>query len=310
MLEALRFLPTSRRLKADIERTRKLFSGRFAWTAMDKLQIPGHGTNLIRLDFQPSAVEALSAQETTWPLPALTKLFEREIEQYRLLLESLLPYAKLTQDWPELCPSDTSVKPWKKNDFLTRFDLATIYGMIRHHKPSRYLEVGSGMSTRVANQARIDGGFEMEIISVDPEPRIEVEGICDQIIRKPLELALDELAKNISPSTLLFIDGSHRCFPMSDVTVFFLSIMTHLPAGVLIHIHDVYLPHDYPDNLKSRYWSEQYLLAAYLMGGSRGIEVVLPCSFLATHPSTSSLCAEFNPESPIIAPGFWIKKTQ
>ena len=78
---------------------------------------------------------------------------------------------------------------------------------------------------------------------------------------------------------MLFIDGSHRTFTGSDVTVLLLEVVPRLAPGVLVHVHDVYLPRDYPAELVGRWYSEQYLLAAWLLG-ARDVEIVLPVNFV------------------------------
>ena len=61
--------------------------------------------------------------------------------------------------------------------------------------------------------------------------------------------------------------------------IFFLEILPRLAPGVMIHIHDILLPFDYPLVWHRKYYSEQYLLACWLLGGSRRLEVMLPCAF-------------------------------
>ncbi len=84
---------------------------------------------------------------------------------------------------------------------------------------------------------------------------------------------------------ILFFDGSHRAFTNSDVTVFFLDVLPRLSPGVLVGIHDIYLPFDYPDDVADRYYSEQYLLAARLLAEGHSARVVLPTAFVAARAS-------------------------
>ena len=181
-------------------------------------------------------------------------------------------------------------------------------GMLRRSKPSRYIEIGSGISTRVANRARVDGAFPMEIVSIDPEPRIDVEALCDHVIRERLEFATDIVRSAIVSNSVVFFDGSHRCFPGSDVTVFFLEILPRLPKGTLVHIHDIFLPSDYSSSLYPRFWSEQYLLAAYLLGGSRDYDMILPCAYLSVDTEASSHIAGALQSDSISGSGFWMKR--
>lgn len=88
---------------------------------------------------------------------------------------------------------------------------------------------------------------------------------------------------------MLFFDGSHRIFENSDVTVFFLEILPRLRSGITVHIHDIFLPFDYPRVWRDRHYSEQYLLAAYLLAGYSRIEVLLPLAYLSQHPVTGVL---------------------
>jgi hypothetical protein len=93
------------------------------------------------------------------------------------------------------------------------------------------------------------------------------------------------------------MDGSHRSFMNSDVTVFFLEVLPRLQSGVLVHMHDIFLPEDYPPHsmlnfYPHRYWSEQYLLAASLLAGHQNYDVLLPNYFISI---TSELSDILNP---------------
>ena len=66
----------------------------------------------------------------------------------------------------------------------------------------------------------------------------------------------------------------------SDVTVFFIDILPRIKPGVIIHIHDITLPYDYPDSYKEWYWNEQYLLAVYLAASIENIVPLLPTAYI------------------------------
>ena len=112
------------------------------------------------------------------------------------------------------------------------------------------------------------GGFETRIVSIDPQPRAEVDELCDRVLRVPLEAADLSVFDELSDGDVLFFDGSHRTFMNSDATVFFLEVLPRLADGVLVGVHDVFLPYDYPRDFADRYYSEQYLLAAHLIAGN------------------------------------------
>lgn len=129
-----------------------------------------------------------------------------------------------------------------------------------------YLEIGSGHSTRFARHAIERLGLSTRIVSIDPEPRAEVDALCDDVVRSPLEDVDPGLYAALGPGDVLFFDGSHRCLPNSDVTVFFLEVLPSLAPGVVVGVHDVFWPADYPQSFADRWYSEQYVLGAYLLG--------------------------------------------
>jgi len=131
---------------------------------------------------------------------------------------------------------------------ICAFDLLAIYTMLSLKQPKIYCEIGSGMTTLFARQAILDSSYNTKIISIDPEPRQYVDDLCDQVIRQPLETIDPEWFDQLERGDILFIDGSHRSFMNSDVTVFFVDILARIKPGVIIHIHDITLPYDYPDS--------------------------------------------------------------
>ena len=176
---------------------------------------------------------------------------------------------------PAAC--DPPGTPCWQNDYLPPLDAIALYGFLARTNPRVYLEIGSGNSTRFAARAVADHGLRTRIISVDPHPRAEIDALCDEVVRAPLEELEPERFTELTREDLVFLDGSHRSFQSSDVTVFFLEVLPVVPRGVLYGIHDVFLPGDYPEAWVDRWYNEQYLLATYLLGGADGDEVVLPC---------------------------------
>ncbi|MCY7410548.1 MAG: class I SAM-dependent methyltransferase [Chitinophagales bacterium] len=119
--------------------------------------------------------------------------------------------------------------------------------MIAIRKPKIYVEIGSGNSTMVARKAIEDHQLKTKIISIDPYPRASIDNLADTLIRKPIENLSDyNFIDELNENDILFIDNSHRSLPNSNVTVCFLEIIPRIKKGVLIHIHDIYLPYDYP----------------------------------------------------------------
>lgn len=168
------------------------------------------------------------------------------------------------------------LQPFWANDWFPPFDGAALYGLIATNAPRRYIEVGSGISTRFARRAVTDHGLATRIISIDPHPHNAIQGLCDETIVSRMEDMPAEFWAGLTADDMLFIDNSHRSFPASDVTVFFTEVMPALPPGVIYGIHDIFLPWDYPEEWRERFYSEQYLLLTWLLGGGGNDQVLLP----------------------------------
>jgi hypothetical protein len=162
------------------------------------------------------------------------------------------------------------------NDMLPGLDAAFLYAMIATRKPRRYIEIGSGTSTKFVRRAIRDFGLQTRIVSIDPQPRADIDKLCDEVIRNRFEDVAGSFFEELSSDDVLFLDGSHRCLQNSDVTTFFLEVVPQLAPGSLYGIHDVFLPQDYPEAWATRFYSEQYLLAAYLLGGAASDVIEFP----------------------------------
>ena len=166
-----------------------------------------------------------------------------------------------------------------------------LYGLLAERRPSLLLEVGSGWSTRVARRAITDLDLPTRLVSIDPSPRAEVDRICDEVVRDRVESCADRLAARLAPGDILFIDSSHRVLMGNDVTVLFLEVLPRLAPGVLVHVHDVFLPWDYPAEWIDRVYAEQYLLAMLLLAGGDRVRVVLPNAAVAADPELAAVLA-------------------
>jgi hypothetical protein len=171
----------------------------------------------------------------------------------------------------------TGPAPTWINGALPGLDSMILYSLISAVRPNIYLEIGSGASTKFVRRAIADGALTTRIISIDPQPRAEVDGLCDEVIRQPFEDAdLGEILTRLARNDVVFVDNSHRSFQNSDVTVFFTEALWTLPPGAYWGLHDIYLPDDYPDVWRERFYNEQYLLVSYLLGGAGADEVIFP----------------------------------
>lgn len=182
--------------------------------------------------------------------------------------------------------------PYWDNGWIAPLDLISLAGLVYQNRPKTYLEVGSGISTKIVRRAVEHFRLPTRIISLDPQPRSEIDALCDETIRAPLEDADLAPFAALEAGDVLFVDNSHRSFPNSDVTVFFSEILPRIKPGVFWSLHDIFLPYDYPDawNVQNgRYYNEQYMLLAYLLGGAVCDLPVLPNAYLFRSPIVECL---------------------
>lgn len=209
-----------------------------------------------------------------------TLFHNKEAEQMEFL-SAILQYksqlSKIPINSDENSPKARWNQPW-----FPPLDGISMYTMIALNRPKTYLEIGSGNSTKFAVQAIKDHGLDTVVISVDPKPRTEVDSICDKIIRAPLEEAseLEEIIKKLESNDIIFFDGSHRCLQNSDVTAFFIDYIPSIPQDVRIGIHDIFWPNDYPEHWVDRYYNEQYILGAYMLGQGSRFPLIFSCAYM------------------------------
>lgn len=208
---------------------------------------------------------------------------------YKFILNKASSYKEIFWEIKDNSVETDNNKPAWNNGFLPGLDIISIYLMLAHYKPKKYVEIGSGNSTKVAFKVKHDQKLDMKIISIDPHPRAEIDKLSDTIIRLPFEDADFDLINELEANDVLFVDNSHRILPNSDAMVFFMEILPKLKKGVIVHVHDVYLPYDYPQNMCDRFYTEQYGLAMYLMAAPEKYSTILPCYFISEDKELSEI---------------------
>lgn len=219
--------------------------------------------------------------------PQLNALLARERARYETELDAIAALAPSLARIPFTAEGAAPGEPVWNNAMLPPVDAASIYALLVNGKPARYFEIGSGNSTRFARRAIRDFNLPTRITSIDPCPRAEVESLVDRSIRQPLEEIDLAIFRELSKGDVLYVDNSHRTLMNSDVTVFFLEILPILPSGVIVGLHDINLPWDYPSEIAVRYYSEQYMLAVHLLAEGSKTQVLLPCFYASRDPALS-----------------------
>jgi Methyltransferase domain len=195
------------------------------------------------------------------------------------------------------------------NDYFTSPDAEVAYALLRQMAPKRLIEVGSGNSTKLFRQAIKDGGLSTDLVSIDPFPRAPIEAMADRVVKSRLEqLPASYIPEALSRGDILFIDSSHEVRVGNDVVNLLLNIVPKLEAGVLVHLHDIFLPYEYPRNwlIDQRWdWNEQYLVQAVLQGSDE-FEVLWPGHFLQR--TLSGFTDHFDFKSAGLASSLWLQK--
>jgi Methyltransferase domain len=239
------------------------------------------------------------------PKPRFTKgtaTFDQIFDQvnanrnaYGELLKRFLKYSSTLQSIQKMEGSTDDSEPKWNNNYLPGLDIVGIYGMIAETKPSIFLEIGSGNSTMVARKSIRDNKLQTQIISIDPYPRAAIDHLSDKVVRTALESIdnLQDYTSQLKKGDILFIDNSHRLLPNSDVLVCFLEILPHLKPGVIVHVHDIYIPYEYPQFMCDRLYNEQYMLMAFMIANPHWFKVLLPNFFISQDQELSSILNEF-----------------
>jgi hypothetical protein len=183
---------------------------------------------------------------------------------------------------PELERIGTEPPPaprWTQ-DWFPRLDAAAAYALVRSLKPRRIVEVGAGHSTRFVVRAVRDGGLDTSITAIDPAPRADLSRLPVEVIRSTVQEAGDEVFADLEGGDFLMIDSSHILVPGSDVDLLLNRVLPSLSAGTVVHVHDIFLPDDYPGDWTWRGYNEQLGVAPLLFGGA--FEVLFSSRYAVT----------------------------
>lgn len=252
--------------------------------------------------------------EDTWTKADPLSGIDLNVETQLTLLEQF-DYQNELEQFPIDKPQE-ELKFYYDNWMFCAGDAEIFYSLIRHFKPSRVVEIGSGFSTRIAKAALEQNRLEGKVskhICIEPfeAPWLEKLGV-DQVMREKVETLPPSYFENLEKNDILFIDSSHVVRTKGDVVYEFLQILPSLKSGVIVHIHDIFLPFEYPRKWLAKerwFWTEQYLLQAFLSFNSE-FEVVLALNYLAHH-SRAALdrkCPIFAKQKNRVASSFWIRK--
>lgn len=190
-----------------------------------------------------------------------------------------------------------------------QMDARTLYYMIREHKPARYLEVGSGLSTYYASLAarrNADEGSPVQISCVEPYPFDALKSLPDfELIEGFVQDVALERFEALEAGDVLFIDSSHALKIDSDVAFLFLEALPRVKPGVLVHIHDVHFPFNGPFPADTWlfgerwpvYWNEAMVVQTFLAFNT-AFQTLLSVPMIR-HEDEDSLNVRFDDYTPL-----------
>jgi predicted O-methyltransferase YrrM len=180
---------------------------------------------------------------------------------------------------------------YSDNPFFMYADALLLYSMLRHYRPHRVIEVGSGFSSAVmldTNDTFLSRSVRFTFIEPYPDRLLSLIGERDRkkcdvlpVMAQDVPLTVFE---SLEPGDVLFVDSSHIAKIGSDVVYLLTDVLPRLRSGVLIHFHDIFWPFEYPEEWvrEGRAWNENYMLKAFLQYNS-SFKIVLFSPYLALH---------------------------
>lgn len=224
-------------------------------------------------------------------------------------------------DWPSDEPGDDPSGFYLNNSSFSFGCAAALHGLIRRSKPKKLVEIGSGYSSRVMNRAvalNAADGNPCDYTIIDPYPGSLVSSglpSVKRLIEKRVECTPLEPFLELGENDILMIDSGHAVKIGGDVNFLFLEVLPRLAPGVIVHIHDIPMPYEYPKVYSTNpafrvFWTESYLLQAFLAFNS-AFEVLLGMQLLMTDHADAFAAAypQHDPQKhPAISGSFWIRR--
>ena len=236
---------------------------------------------------------------------AIETLFDSRREAFRGVLGTIDGLAADLQRIGEAPPP----QPRWNQGWFPRLDGAAAYAMVRTLRPRRIVEVGSGHSTRFVVRAVRDGGLETEITTIDPAPRADIGKLGIALVASTVQEAGFGSFGGLADGDVLMIDSSHILMPGTDVDFLLNRVLPGLAAGVVVHVHDIFLPDDYPRSWDWRGYNEQLGITALIAGG--GWEILFASRYVTTRMSddvAATVLARLPLDPGAWEAGLWLRK--
>lgn len=250
-------------IESDLQKSAQHFQGAATvvpFYTIGRILMPGgqQPALAVPLDGNYVVAENLNRSPYSWMMNRM----ESNHANYQSFSEQMKAY----EDFSDVRGEDIDgITPYLPNGFFSFADALALTTILATKSPKRYLEIGCGNSTRFARRAISKFELPTKITCIDPSPRRSVQGIADEVIPQSVLDADISLFSELEAGDILMLDGSHLVFHGSDTPHVFMRILPELKEGVLIHVHDIFLPFEYPERCDRLYWNEQYMLGTLFM---------------------------------------------
>ena len=197
-----------------------------------------------------------------------------ETEEQLLLLKQ---FSRYYDELPFKKNKTEGLRYYFENTFYSYTDAIILYSFIRHYKPKKIIEMGSGFTSALmldVNELFFENEIALKFIEPYPNRLLSLMKDGDNGDDKLIEINaqdLDlEIFKSLEKGDILFVDSTHVVKTGSDVNYILFSILPILKKGVLIHFHDIFFPFEYPKKwvYGGHNWNETYILRAFLMNNN------------------------------------------
>jgi hypothetical protein len=282
-------------------------------------ELQARGYDLLRRDYYSPTNDICFLQQNRdlWQERPLPAGIDWNLDEQLRLLGELAVYAPELEDVSVEHPPGPAQFHWN-NDFWRGTDAFVHYGLLRKLRPRRVVEIGCGWSSLLLARAlarnEAEDGERSTVHQIEPYPRRELMQALppwwsreESILQRSSPRAIEQLRKG----DVLFYDGSHVTRAGSDVNWFFFELLPRLAEGVLVHVHDIFWPGDYPEQWiveRGQTWNEQYVLQAFLMYNKR-FELLLANAAVVSERRAEVEALLQNPDEPIVSGGsVWFRR--
>jgi len=247
---------------------------KFKEWASQKKSIFLTSTGIIKLGFFTQYKYASSISSNVPDYAEVGSLFDSKKEDFSGIISG---FSALIPELKEKIAS--GIIPFEAEGMFPPVDVVAAYYMVRKYSPTQVLEIGSGTSTHVIATA-INENQNGSLTCIDPAPRRSISETGANIIPRVLNYDDIDIINDFNENDILFIDSSHIMLPGMDVDLQFNRMFPRLPRGAIVHVHDIFLPENYPLEWHHRNYSEQSALIGWIMSGF--FDVLFPSFYVAT----------------------------